>query len=333
MTTNVAQILENSSTVQKSTITLVSGRQVKVWAEQVTIEIANRLLNRQHDNQRNSKSRRVLTYARQMSEDKWFPTVDPIQISDSKSGKKLVNGQHRLMAAIEAIRNSNGKLPFVEMVLFSGVDPVSITAFDDGAKRSIADVLQITGNTEWGCRLSSIGSALNAMMQFKYGCDRDIALASVRGSYSPSQTEVTNFAESVPHFRESIKKFHTLYKYNKVEKVISLSSAIPLFYFFDAINATACHSIFRTIESRGVPFDGKGEMSPSYHLYHWIMDQKDKNVTLRHADYLTAFIWAFEKTINDVESDAYKHDVTGFTFGKNHIGADQIRSLFKSMKM
>ena len=90
--------------------------------------------------QSNSKNRvidetRVVTYMCEMLEDKWVVNGESIKFS---AEGELLDGQHRLMACIEA------KVPFTSVVV-RGVASTAFTTIDVGKTRTNADIFHIAG--------------------------------------------------------------------------------------------------------------------------------------------------------------------------------------------
>lgn len=95
---------------------------------------ARRLLATNTGN-RHVSARRVSLLARQMSEGHWENTGEPIIVSDEGI---LNNGQHRLLAVVEADA-------VVEMDVRFGIPRRAFVKTDTGAARNSADVLSIRG--------------------------------------------------------------------------------------------------------------------------------------------------------------------------------------------
>lgn len=78
---------------------------------------------------------RVSMYARMMREGLWHLNGEAIQFA----GARLMNGQHRLQAVIEANVN-------VPMLIVTGVPDAAFDTIDQGRPRSAADLLSIHGH-------------------------------------------------------------------------------------------------------------------------------------------------------------------------------------------
>jgi hypothetical protein len=115
------------------TNTVAAQQREKVEIKIITPEFAERLLERNTSN-RNLRRDHVNTLARDMSEGAWRLNNDAICIANDGT---LLNGQHRLNAIIKA-----GKP--IKMLVAEGFSPETYKVLDGGAKRSVADQLNIT---------------------------------------------------------------------------------------------------------------------------------------------------------------------------------------------
>lgn len=97
--------------------------------ETITPDTAHELLKLNVAN-RTIRPLRVRQYARAMLSGEWQLTGEPILMN----GTKLLNGQHRLLACIEA------DIPFTTVVIKDVPDEV-MTVIDSGLSRTISDVL------------------------------------------------------------------------------------------------------------------------------------------------------------------------------------------------
>jgi len=108
--------------------------QPSVGIVKVTPDMARTLLISNQDN-RTVRKNRVNNYATQMKRGQWKLTGDPIRIS--RTGR-LLDGQHRLLAIIEA--NTA-----VETFVIEGLDDETFTVIDSGLGRTPADALSFAG--------------------------------------------------------------------------------------------------------------------------------------------------------------------------------------------
>jgi len=101
----------------------------------ITPELANELLTRNMENNRNISVSTVNRYSREMSEGQWILS-DPVKFSDCG---ELVDGQHRLSAVVKS------GLPQT-FVIILGYPKESAEVLDQGKKRNAADIGRIRGS-------------------------------------------------------------------------------------------------------------------------------------------------------------------------------------------
>jgi hypothetical protein len=125
-----------------SPVALVSNPLVQVTPTSqivyITPEIAESLLQRNEMN-RNVKPQHVATYAQQMREGKFLSlNGQTISVTGTLTNGRLADGQHRLLALIEA----GVTLPFL---VVTNLDSEVISTIDIGAKRSVGDLFDMNG--------------------------------------------------------------------------------------------------------------------------------------------------------------------------------------------
>jgi len=108
----------------------------------VTPEMAKMYLEKNTDN-RNKRGWWVSSIANMIKRGEWIPTHQGVAFS--KSGK-LIDGQHRLEAIVEA------NVP-VQMMVTTGVNDDAYKVLDNGIKRTLADLTNITPKTAELCRV------------------------------------------------------------------------------------------------------------------------------------------------------------------------------------
>lgn len=102
--------------------------------ETITPELAREYLGANTHN-RNVRARRIAMYASDMLEGNWYMTGEPIKFA---SNGTLIDGQHRLLAVIEA------DTP-VTMAVVRGIEALAMDVLDSGAPRTHADALKLRG--------------------------------------------------------------------------------------------------------------------------------------------------------------------------------------------
>jgi len=101
----------------------------------ITPKLADYILYNRNKGNRTMKRTAIVQYTKDMRNDKWLNTADPLKFG---TDGQLKDGQHRLQSCVEANR------PFTTHVCF-GVNPDSFHVMDTGTKRSAQDVLYIMG--------------------------------------------------------------------------------------------------------------------------------------------------------------------------------------------
>lgn len=120
---------------------------------QITPKLAADMLAYNRSN-RPVQSARVTLYARQMAAGEWRYTREPIIFSDAG---RVIDGQHRLMAVIEAMT------PITADVAFGAADDC-FAFIDVGATRTASDIFAINGVKSW--------KAISAMTRMVYQYDQ-----------------------------------------------------------------------------------------------------------------------------------------------------------------
>lgn len=118
----------------KSMAVDIDGSELKISVEQVTPAMAAQLLSDNLGN-RNVRPSRVDQYAQDMKAGRWRFDAEPLKFT---AGGRLLDGQHRLRAVIEA------DVP-VWFVIVRGLDVGCQLTMDSGAGRSLADFLKFRG--------------------------------------------------------------------------------------------------------------------------------------------------------------------------------------------
>ena len=125
---------------------------IEASIELITPVIARKMLDENTDNRKLRKTR-VSQYADAMRRGLWDIQNDAITIS--KSGK-LLNGQHRLSAIVEAGVTC-------QCLVLRGVEESAYTVIDSGLSRTVNDALNAAGVTSNATHLSPIAKTLIAM--------------------------------------------------------------------------------------------------------------------------------------------------------------------------
>lgn len=136
-------------------------------------------------NNRTVKPGAVKKYAKDMQEKRWVMTADPIRFNE---GGILVDGQHRLLACVDA------NVSFTTLVV-RGLPETAARVMDIGVKRNTATILTglgFTGNT------NQLASTAGHLMTIKIG--------GVEPRGTRSTQEIIDFIERHPRLPESLGK-------------------------------------------------------------------------------------------------------------------------------
>lgn len=152
----------------------------KITLEEITPQIASRMLEGNTKNRRTSKTR-LETYARDMKNKKWRMTGDPIKFN----GTKLIDGQHRLLACI--IANTSFKT-----AVAYGISDTAHAAIDTGYTRTLAHELGWMGEKDSAC----LAAVLNLLWQYEQGST---------GFLVASRADMLSILRTHPEIRDSME--------------------------------------------------------------------------------------------------------------------------------
>lgn len=164
--------------------------EISVAVEVITPSVAKQMLEGNIDN-RKLRSFRVSQYADAIKRGMWDIQNDAITIS--KTGK-LLNGQHRLSAIVEA--NTS-----IQCLVLRGVDDETYSSIDSGLARSVNDALsQAMGN---GVNVSHISPIAKMLIAFDCGINifDTNAMSLVQRQdivdYVQKNTEILDWAKNI----------------------------------------------------------------------------------------------------------------------------------------
>lgn len=173
--------------------------------ETITPETAKRLLD-EHDEavlsglivNRHRKASAVRRIAADILADQWFPdTGETIKFEangDGLKGLHLVDGQTRLAAVDQAKRT-------IKVWVAKGVEREAFVYIDSGDKRTLKNVLQISGEPE----ASILAPALNWLSRWDFAAD---TFGST--NMSVSHAHARKLLEADPAIRKSAQKVHAI---------------------------------------------------------------------------------------------------------------------------
>lgn len=258
--------------------------QLNVLPQVITPKFAQQLLGSNHENNRKLKPGVVQAYKRQMEKGLWAPdNGEAIKISENNS---LLDGQHRLAAVIEYGQP-------VEMLIFSGIPESAMTSIDDGVKRSATDAFTINGKAM--TNQSHINGAVSALMTLQSCIETNRSFSGVAGARHKSNSEMLQFFEQLPRFREIASEFFTKFKYTKIGRVMPLGIALAMYYLLKDLDEELIFQIFKSYES-GIPLDDLREKSPIYHACERSRRARELKIRVMPWDHIQTFLWVYAKS-------------------------------------
>lgn len=185
--------------------------------EEVTPEIAKEWLETNTFN-RAISNHQVDFFAEEMLNDEWRLNGEPI-IFDFKS--KLQNGQHRLLACIEA------DVSFWTLVV-RGAEPDAIYTIDTGRKRGMADALRLRGEKD----VANLAALLAWIWRWENG------VMTQGGRARTSNVSLLKILDARPEIRDWIPI--VAYRLRKSDVAGPAGLLCALFYEFSLINEKDC---------------------------------------------------------------------------------------------
>lgn len=258
---------------------------LNIYTQKVTPELAQKLLDSNHANNRKIKPKIIEMYARLMSKGLWrCDNGEGIKISQEG---KILDGQHRLAGVIEY-----GKP--VEMLFFSGIPEAAITSIDDGVKRTLSDAMIINGKSL--PNQGAVNGAVKCLFTL-WGCTMTGKhYDSVYGARTYSTSEQIDFFDALPKFRQVAAKFFSTFKYTNLGKNLPQGIALAIYYLFHDQDEEMIFSIFKSYET-GIPFDNLKEYSPCYHATRKATKAKELKGRIKPYDHIATFIWVLGKSL------------------------------------
>lgn len=211
---------------------------IKMEVVTITPEHAQWVLEHKNPHNRNLREKDTDTYARDMANDRWRPTGEPIKF-DSEGN--LLDGQHRLSAVVRA------GVPIEFVVITGDLDQEQM---DSGVKRTMADVLKLRGEANY----IVLATVLRSICRWD--------AENVRyASRAPSRAEMSALLEEKPWLREIAPAVHSLQVGARVPTTVGAVAA----YWFWEIDSEDTLEFFRRVRL------GLGEdHDPSLRLHRWL---------------------------------------------------------------
>jgi hypothetical protein len=187
----------------------------------VTPKLAEEMLAKNISNRR-VETRRVDGYAADMARGEWDFNGEAIKVAQDGS---LIDGQHRLMAVLEADRA-------VPMFIIYGLDPKVQETVDTGRSRSFADLLRMRGEKN----PNVLGAAIKAAT-----CYFDVDVPW--GPPHPTHREMLSFLSRNPELRESVARTQSGPRW------LGKSNAATMHFLFSVADADDAGEFFRQLIS------------------------------------------------------------------------------------
>lgn len=204
-----------------------------------------------NSNNRNLRRGVISTYARDMAAGRWQFTGDAVQFA---VGGRLLNGQHRLHAIVEA----NVSLP---LVVIRGLPSDSQVVMDTGSKRTAADAVALDGQAN-----AKSVAAIALMVATRGGTKRDRVSTSELLEIIKSDASIEWAASAINSFRIP----------NVTASVLGY-----VYWRLSSINPTATHEFFDALSSLvGLPV-GSPILALHRRLSSDAMDKRSRSYSYR----------------------------------------------------
>jgi hypothetical protein len=256
---------------------------LNIYTQNITPSLALKLLESNIKNNRKIDKKQVSAYARQMARGLW--RCDNGEGLGFNPDGKLLNGQHRLHAVIEYGQP-------VEMLVFSGIPDEAMTSLDDGKRRTLADAMTINGKNL--PNQTAINGALSCLITL-YNCtETERHYSAVTGARRNSTSEIIQFFDKLPNFKEVAEEFFSKFKYTKLGRVLPLGYALAFYYLLNDLDEELMFSIFKSYET-GIPMDDLREASPIYHACERARRARELKIRVMPWDHIQTFLWVYTK--------------------------------------
>ena len=132
--------IANAALANPRNVEIATANVVSSGTYLITPEVAKQMLANRNFSNRPIRQTDVDKYAREMKTGKWLHNGMPIVFAKITQESRLLQGQHRLLACIQA------NTAFVTEIT-CGIDEATFTTFDNSGRRSGGDQLAIAGFT------------------------------------------------------------------------------------------------------------------------------------------------------------------------------------------
>jgi hypothetical protein len=236
----------------------------------VTPAVATQLLQRNTHNRTVSRSR-VRQYAADMRKGQWAFNGEAVKIADDGT---VLDGQHRLLAVIEADRS-------VDLLLITGLPAAAQETMDQGRSRTLGDVLKLRGEANY--------FVLAAATRIVCLYERDGVPFKDAFVDAPTVHQCLRTLEHNPGIRDSVKLAQDLSR----GSLLPISSVAGLHYLFASVDETDATDFFTRL-LRGENLDAR---TPIFILRdRLLIDLREKLLTPKIKLAFTIRTWNAYKT-------------------------------------
>ena len=186
----------------------------------VTPELAEQLLQRNTGN-RKLEAARVKQYAADIERGDWALNGEAIKVSVSG---RILDGQHRLMAVIEASKS-------IESILITGLADEAQETMDQGKARSLGDLLRMRGESNYST-LAAVVKTINVYQ-------RHGSLVPVIGQPQPTTAQMLRTLERNEEIRESVD-----FALKNTRSWLQKSNVAALHYLFASVDQADADDFF-----------------------------------------------------------------------------------------
>ena len=233
---------------------------------QVTPELARQWLEQNVHNNRPLSDSLVIRYGVDMLEGRWQYNGDAIRFD---TGGRLIDGQHRLHACIEA------KLPFETDVVF-GLSPEAIRTIDVGKSRTAGNIAHIEGAQNAACACAVAGLII---LHRRHGIQ---SLTDPR--CQPTKPQVVEAAQTLPGLDAAIAQAKLLGKKIAPPRLVGFC-----YYEFAAQNSEVAQRFFEEL-AHGLKLSPE---NPVYHLRERLLSDRQAKAKLPQLEIVALFFKAW----------------------------------------
>jgi len=301
---------------------------IDISIEKITPKMAKQLLENNHKNQRKLNKKTYIQYAQQMKKGLW-KSDNGESIKLSKNGEEILDGQHRLAGIIES------DIP-ITMMIMRNLES-DLNELDLGKKRNLSDLLVINGSKipVSGLSEGSLSAFIDGLwhiVQYTKRSHNQNNTTRYASRTTRSPIELFNFFQENPQIVSELSNL-------KGMRVATLGNTVPLtgnllgWYVISQMGDEAkviANTIFATLRD-GTPKTENGYKCPAYVLLKQILKLKDDKVYFRKEEYLSLWIWTYEKMAdNKTSSKILLNHV--HKPGQGHINSKLLIEKFKQYK-